>query len=112
MIIEPHGGTLVDRIVKAEDRAGLIAKHEGAREITESDRTLSDIYMLTIGGFIQGLQWMDFDIAFLDTVKAMAPYYLVRLFSGVLMLAAQLVFAFNVIKTVRGGAGELKPAVA
>jgi cytochrome c oxidase cbb3-type subunit 1 len=58
---------------------------------------------LWIGGFVQGLQLMDYHISFLDTVKAMFPYYLVRMFSGLLMLAAQFLFAFNIWKTVRGG---------
>ena len=65
---------------------------------------------LWIGGFVQGLQWMDYTIAFLDTVKAMFPYYLVRLFSAILMVAAQLLFAYNVLKTARGG--DMKPVTA
>lgn len=56
---------------------------------------------LWIGGFIQGLQWMDYTISFLDTVKAMFPYYVVRMISGILMLAAQIFFAINIWKTVR-----------
>ena len=65
---------------------------------------------LWIGGFVQGLQWMNYTISFLDTVKAMYPYYLVRLLSAVIMIAAQLLFAFNILKTARGGA-QLKPAM-
>lgn len=57
---------------------------------------------LWIGGFVQGLQWMDYSISFLDTVKAMAPYYVVREFSAVIMVLAQLLFAFNIFKTARG----------
>jgi cytochrome c oxidase cbb3-type subunit I len=68
---------------------------------------------LWIGGFIQGLQWMDYTISFLDTVKSMFPYYVVRLFSALLMITAQLIFAFNVLKTVRGTASaDPKPAIA
>ncbi len=68
---------------------------------------------LWIGGFVQGLQWMDYTISFLDTVKAMYPYYMVRMFSGILMLGAQLMFAFNVFKTVRGETvPALQPATA
>jgi cytochrome c oxidase cbb3-type subunit I len=68
---------------------------------------------LWIGGFVQGLQWMDYTISFLDTVKAMFPYYMVRMFSAILMVAAQLMFAFNVLKTVRGGENpQLQPAIA
>lgn len=68
---------------------------------------------LWIGGFVQGLQWMDYTISFLDTVKAMFPYYMVRMFSAILMVAAQLMFAFNIWKTVRGGEqSHLQPAIA
>jgi cytochrome c oxidase cbb3-type subunit 1 len=66
---------------------------------------------LWIGGFLQGLQWMNYSISFLDTVKSMFPYYVVRLFSAFIMIAAQLLFAYNVLKTARGG-GQLKPATA
>jgi cytochrome c oxidase cbb3-type subunit I len=66
---------------------------------------------LWIGGFVQGLQWMDYTISFLDTVKAMYPYYMVRVFSAILMVTAQLMFAFNILKTVRGAA-QAKPAIA
>jgi cytochrome c oxidase cbb3-type subunit 1 len=66
---------------------------------------------LWIGGFLQGLQWMNYTIAFLDTVKSMFPYYVVRLFSAAIMIAAQLLFAFNVYKTARGGA-QPTPAIA
>ncbi len=64
---------------------------------------------LWIGGFVQGLQWTDHTIAFLDTVKAMAPYYIVRMFAAILMVSAQIIFVINLFKTVRGGN---KPAVA
>ena len=66
---------------------------------------------LWIGGFVQGLQWMNYTISFLDTVKAMQPYYVVRLFSALIMITAQLLFAFNVFRTARGG-GNPVPATA
>jgi cytochrome c oxidase cbb3-type subunit 1 len=69
---------------------------------------------LWIGGFVQGLQLMDYHISFLDTVKTMFPYYLVRMFSGILMLAAQFLFAYNIWKTARGAsdAAALSTATA
>jgi cytochrome c oxidase cbb3-type subunit I len=66
---------------------------------------------LWIGGFVQGLQWMDHSRAFVDTVKAMSPYYIVRLFSALAMIAGQFVFAFNVYMTVRSAKKENTPAV-
>jgi cbb3-type cytochrome c oxidase subunit I len=70
---------------------------------------------LWIGGFIQGLQWMDYTISFLDTVKAMFPYYVVRMISGILMLTAQIFFAINIWKTVRSESAnvpQVQPATA
>ncbi len=67
---------------------------------------------LWVGGFLQGLQWMDHTIAFLDTVRAMKPYYVVRLFSGILMFTGQIVFAYNIYKTARAESPEVKAAVA
>ncbi len=70
---------------------------------------------LWIGGFIQGLQWMDYTISFLDTVKAMFPYYVVRMISGILMLTAQIFFAINIWKTVRSDSANVphvQPATA
>ncbi len=67
---------------------------------------------LWIGGFIQGLQWMDESIAFLETVKAMVPYYVVRMFAAVLMVGAQIIFLYNIFKTVRGGSEVAEPATA
>jgi cbb3-type cytochrome oxidase subunit 1 len=34
----------------------------------------------------------------------MFPYYVVRMFSAILMFGAQLLFAFNLLKTARGDA--------
>ena len=65
---------------------------------------------LWIGGFLQGLQWMDPYLPFLETVASMAPYYLVRLFAAVAMVTGQVVFAYNVFKTVPAATGELQPA--
>jgi cbb3-type cytochrome c oxidase subunit I len=68
---------------------------------------------LWIGGFIQGLQWTNYKLGFLDTVKAMAPYYVVRLFSALIIIAGQLVFITNVIRTVRSAGGPAPaPAAA
>ncbi|MDH4070122.1 MAG: sulfate adenylyltransferase [Ignavibacteria bacterium] len=51
MIIQPHGGTLVNRILKGSDRSSFLEKHKAARTIAVNDRTVSDIYMIAIGGF-------------------------------------------------------------
>lgn len=51
MTIEPHGGVLVDRRVSANEATRLLNEYHNARRIQVNDWTLSDIYMLAIGGF-------------------------------------------------------------
>jgi cbb3-type cytochrome c oxidase subunit I len=67
---------------------------------------------LWIGGFLQGLQWMDHTIPFVETVKSMSPYWIVRLLSAILMFSGQVIFAYNIFKTARGGQFELNTAAA
>jgi sulfate adenylyltransferase len=51
MTIEPHGGTLVDRRLPANEATRLLNEHHDALRIKANDWVLSDIYMLAIGGF-------------------------------------------------------------
>jgi sulfate adenylyltransferase len=51
MTIEPHGGTLVNRVVSGSERDAVLAAHRNAPVIRVNARTVSDIYMLSIGGF-------------------------------------------------------------
>jgi cbb3-type cytochrome c oxidase subunit I len=67
---------------------------------------------LWIGGFLQGLQWMEPTTPFLETVKAMEPYYVVRLFAAIAMVLGQVIFAFNVFRTVATANGSSKPVTA
>ena len=55
---------------------------------------------LWLGGFWQGWQWNNPMIPFIDTVKALQPIWLVRFFSGVLMFAGIVSFAYNVMATI------------
>ncbi len=57
---------------------------------------------LWLGGFWQGWQWNDWTIPFIDTVIALKPVWLVRFFSGVLMFAGIIAFAYNVLATALG----------
>ena len=65
---------------------------------------------LWTGGFLQGLQWMNHTVSFLDTVKALSPYYVIRMLSSILMVTGQFIFAFNIFKTVRSGVAVSAPA--
>lgn len=60
---------------------------------------LSFFVSLWIGGFLQGLQWNDPTIPFIDTVKFIQPYWAVRLIGGTLMFVGILFFAWNMLAT-------------
>jgi cbb3-type cytochrome oxidase subunit 1 len=61
------------------------------------------IFMLTLfaAGLVQGQNWMTGGIPFLETVRAMNPYFFARLIGGALMVLGQLVFAYNIYRSVR-----------
>jgi cytochrome c oxidase cbb3-type subunit 1 len=60
---------------------------------------LSFFVSLWVGGFLQGLQWNDATIPFIDTVKFMKPFWAVRLVGGTMMFAGILVFFWNILQT-------------
>lgn len=61
---------------------------------------------LWLGGFWQGWQWNNPAIPFIDTVKALQPVWMVRLVSGVFMFTGIVMFAYNVLATALGAAGD------
>lgn len=63
---------------------------------------LSFFVSLWIGGFLQGLQWNDPTIPFIDTVKFMQPFWAVRLIGGILMFGGILLFFWNILATFTG----------
>lgn len=60
-------------------------------------------------GFMQSLAWKEFTpegtlkYQFLDTVKQMQPFYLMRGIGGVLFLLGALIMCWNLIKTIQTG---------
>ncbi len=60
---------------------------------------LSFFVSLWIGGFLQGLQWNDPSIPFIDTVKFMKPFWSVRLIGGTFMFGGILLFFWNLLAT-------------
>ncbi|MEM9439642.1 MAG: cytochrome oxidase, partial [Pseudomonadota bacterium] len=54
------------------------------------------------------LMWRSYDelgflqYAFIETVEAMHPFYVIRAFGGVLFLAGALVMVYNIWRTVKG----------
>lgn len=50
MPINPHGGTLVDRRLNAEQAEQLLNEVKDAKRVAIQDRILSDVYLIAIGG--------------------------------------------------------------
>jgi cytochrome c oxidase cbb3-type subunit 1 len=67
------------------------------------------ISALWISGVMEGLMWRAINAdgtltyTFVESVKAKQPYYLVRLFGGLLYLGGMLVMLWNVVKTASKG---------
>ena len=55
---------------------------------------------LWVGGFMQGLQWHDVGIPWVDTVIFMEPFWVARILGGVLIFAGIVVFLYNVFRTL------------
>jgi cytochrome c oxidase cbb3-type subunit I len=66
------------------------------------------IASMWIAGVMQGLMWRAFNpdgtltYSFAEAVKAMYPYYGIRLLGGVMYLSGMLIMAYNVWKTMAG----------
>ena len=67
------------------------------------------IASMWIAGVMQGLMWRatnedgTLTFAFVESVKATYPYYVIRLFSGLLYLAGMFIMLWNMIMTIRTG---------
>jgi cytochrome c oxidase cbb3-type subunit 1 len=85
--------------------------------------TLGIVFYITsmwVSGIMQGLMWRAYDeygflqYAFVETVAAMHPFYVIRVMGGVLYLVGALIMVVNLVKTVTSGepARESTPARA
>lgn len=66
------------------------------------------ITVLTFAGLIQAAGW-HFTLPYDQWVIEMAPYFLVRFISGVLLLAGQILYMLNIYKTVFSAEAEPLP---
>jgi cytochrome c oxidase cbb3-type subunit 1 len=70
------------------------------------------ITAMWVSGILQGLMWRAYDslgflqYAFIETVEAMHPFYVIRALGGVLFLIGSLVMVYNLIRTARGDVRE------
>jgi len=68
-----------------------------------------------VAGITQGLMWREYGAdgylvySFADVVKAMHPYYVMRIGGGLLYFAGALMMTWNVYKTIRGDLREEAP---
>ncbi|MEL7229533.1 MAG: cbb3-type cytochrome c oxidase subunit I, partial [Pseudomonadota bacterium] len=64
--------------------------------------------VMWVSGITQGLMWREYDAqgylvySFAESVAALFPYYVARVFAGVLFLSGGLVMAYNIFMTIRG----------
>jgi cytochrome c oxidase cbb3-type subunit 1 len=77
------------------------------------------ITAMWISGIMQGFMWRSYDefgflqYAFIETVVAMKPYYVIRALGGVLFLAGSLIMVYNFWRTIRGDvSSEALPGAA
>ena len=77
--------------------------------------TLGILFYITsmwVSGIMQGLMWRAYnqlgflEYSFVETVAAMEPYYLIRLFGGLLYLIGALLMAYNVYRTIKGDVAQ------
>ena len=74
------------------------------------------ITSMWVSGIMQGLMWRAYDhlgflqYAFVETVAAMHPYYVIRAFGGLLFLGGSLLMVYNLWRTVRAPVAEAQAA--
>ncbi|NSL55579.1 MULTISPECIES: cytochrome-c oxidase, cbb3-type subunit I [Uliginosibacterium] len=76
------------------------------------------IASLWIAGVMQGLMWRDTNIdgtlkwAFVESVKASYPYWIIRLLGGTLYLGGMFIMFYNMVRTIADGRAVDAPVVA
>lgn len=71
--------------------------------------------VMWVSGITQGLMWREYDdqgylvYSFAESIAAMHPYYVMRVFGGLLFLSGALVMAYNLTMTILGKTREEQP---
>ncbi len=74
--------------------------------------------VMWVAGITQGLMWREYNsqgflvYSFAEVVAAMHPYYVLRVFGGLLYLAGGIVMAVNVALTIKGHVRNERPLVS
>lgn len=60
-LIEPHGGTLINRVIEGREKEDAISRAETLKKLPLSDREISDLEMIAVGAFspIEGFMCKD-----------------------------------------------------
>jgi cytochrome c oxidase cbb3-type subunit I len=76
------------------------------------------ISAMWVSGILQGLMWRAYtplgflEYSFVETVEQMHPFYVIRVFGGLLFLTGALLMAFNLWKTITAEAPAERLALA
>ncbi len=76
------------------------------------------ITSMWVAGIMQGLMWRAYndygflEYSFVETVKAMHPYYAIRALGGLLYFAGAVIMAYNLVRTIRGDVRTSEPIAA
>ena len=82
--------------------------------------TIGIVFYITamwVSGIMQGLMWRAVNVdgtlvySFVESVQAMHPFYVIRLFGGLLYLSGMLVMAYNIFRTLSGARAPVKVLV-
>jgi cytochrome c oxidase cbb3-type subunit I len=76
------------------------------------------ITSMWVAGIMQGLMWRAYndygflEYSFVETVKAMHPYYAIRALGGMLYFAGAVIMTYNLWRTIRGDVRNSEPIAA
>lgn len=71
--------------------------------------------VMWVSGITQGLMWREYDsqgylvYSFAESIAAMHPYYVMRVFGGLLFLSGSIVMAYNLTMTILGKSRDEQP---
>ena len=80
--------------------------------------TIGILFYITamwVSGIMQGLMWRAYNeygflqYSFVETVKAMKPYYIIRALGGLLFTSGAAVMAYNLWRTAKGDVAVKEP---
>lgn len=58
--------------------------------------------VLWVSGVIQGLMWLDLETTFIESLRLMKPYHLLRWITGSIIIIGQIIFLYNIWETLFG----------